>query len=238
MPKLRILEEYETDIPDDPKGWFADWVLRYPEASSRHITQSYQVLRVLRDSRELPEQIEVNEYFGGLGCQALAVQELFAVKQHRIAENNSQAWAHLFDTIPGNPLVLLRDSYKDPLGPTANLELADFGDLTVWKMEHNKPYSDLCDHIFGGAPGAVVLTDIAGERLHLQAQRYSGLLGPFEGYEEYLQLLGQYVASRWGYSPRYTAWQRWSSVTWYSPLPGPHTVTPVLNHPRGIEVIK
>lgn len=237
MRKLRILEEHDVEIPDDPKGWFADWVLRRPEVSSRHITQSYQVLRALKDSKEMPAEITVNEYFGGLGCQALAVQELFSITRHQIAENNAQAWAHLFDSIPGNPLVLLRDSYKDPLGPTANLELCDFGDLTAWKMEHNKPYSDLCDHIFAGSPGAVVLTDIAGDRLHLQAQRYATLLGPFEGYEEYLQQLARYVATRWGYFARYTAWQKWSSVTWYSPLPGSHVIMPAQNHPRGIEIL-
>lgn len=234
---VRICERW--DMPLEPSGkWFADWVRRSPREAGLHLTAGWHAVQELRDVCP-PGYIKTAcEYFGGIGAQALMIQKAFSPTWHTVVENNPDAVRHLMWMLLPRVGVFWADSYELGIIP-ADLVALDFGDLTVWKTRPGQPHRQLLNRVFASKPKAVLLTDIAGPRLHLHQERYESLLGPGTcgTYQTYLEAFAARLKKLYGYHLVAGFYHRWSTVmalTSEELGPGLFFRTPAL--PVGLEV--
>ena len=216
------------DLPARPGRWFADWVIRSPRDASIHIATSFATLCSVRPE----DAFTVNEPFGGMGAQAALVEALFSPGLHTVSEVDPEAVEYLKLAVP-EVRVGLRDAYSDPL-LVAGLQLLDFGDLTLHRMRTDPARRGLLEQAFGSeVTRAVVLTDIAGPRLHLHQRTYAG--EDCGTYPAYLRTMGRYIQETYGFAPRVTNYTRWSSVTLFeADHTGPHRVDPTPDGVKGL----
>lgn len=243
-----IVEKFVMEIEEpeeDHDEWFLDWVLRSPKNAGRHLTAGWLGLQELA---EMGCQIETcNEYFGGMGAQALMADRLFPLKNHWVGEFSKDAVAHLKRVLPYGHLrcdtdAFWRDAYdRTEPTPAMDLQILDFGDLTAWKTRDDEPHRKLLDAVFATEPKAVLLTDIACRYLHLHRERYETLLGAGTcgSYEDYLIALQRRLQLLYGYVPAITHYDRWSAVMALVPQGvsswGPLVPTP--ESPVGLEIL-
>jgi hypothetical protein len=215
----------------DTSGWFADWAIRRPAEASRHVTAGWHALQSLHDAGHAFSS--VLELFGGMGCQALITEHLFAPEEHLVRDWNPAAVQHLQRVLP-DCAVEQADAYASD-SSSAELVLADFGDLTAHQLISGRA-RQLMDAIFSCEPLAVVLTDIAGPRLHLQRSRYEKLLGcDCATYEGYLTGLSASIQHRYRYRTLSCHQHRWSAVLALVPGEGENAApAPVPDRPVGI----
>ncbi len=227
MTTIRICERWDMDLPapdpDDP--WFANWALAAPKQAGLHLTAGWLAYRSLigMDIRS------AREYFGGVGAQTLMIDELFQPEDHFVMDYSTGAAEHL-GTLPS-------DAYDPANTAPADLVALDFGDLTVWKTRIGLPHGELLDRVFLLEPKAVVLTDVAGPRLHLHQERYASMLGPFKNYPEYLERFADYIQQVWGYTMVAGYWHRWSTVMALVPEGQRGSFEPTPDSPKGLEVL-
>lgn len=167
-----------SKTPGEPL-WWADWLARSPKEASQHIAASYGAYRSLLDVYS-PDDIQTaSESFGGVGAQGVIIQNLFHPYWHIVQDYSADSALHLQNLFARSPGVLARqaDSYVDEPFTPVDLVGLDFGDLTCWRTREGEKHRGLLDRVFQSGPKAVVLTDIAGPRLHLQRDRYETLLG-------------------------------------------------------------
>lgn len=238
---IRILEKWDMETPVAQRNeWFGDWLNRRPNEVSRHITMGWHALQELRSLQDVQS---VHESFGGIGAQALIAEELWPTARHTVRDYSSSAVRYMVENLPMRKglHVFPGSSYDPDLFVTADVQLADVGDLTATRM-NQFPYRAWLDHTFGSGAKAVVLTDIAGRLLHLHRETYSRDLGvQVETYEQYLGALGHFVLRRYGYAPTKTFYHRWSSITVFRPRPDyqvVHYLTECPATPIGLEVLK
>lgn len=236
---IRICEKWDLPTPVAKHNeWFADWALRKPNEVSRHITMGYHALQ---EVRSLDIQ-SVYEPFGGIGAQALIIEDMWPTARHYIRDNSWSAVSYLAENlIPRPGLVVMHGSSYDPINfVKADLQVADVGDLTASRWTQ-KPYEAFLEHTFSSGAKAVILTDIAGRLLHLHKSTYSRLLGQeITNYNEYLYAQGSLVEDRFGYTAIKSFFHHWSSITVFVPFDeatGVHTLVPCPPGPRGLEIL-
>lgn len=237
---IRIFERWEMATPVAKHNeWFADWALRKPNEVSRHLTMGYHALQTIKHL----EIESVHESFGGLGAQALMAEDLWPTAQHTVRDFSHSAFKYMVENLPmRRGLILLEGSSYDPNGfVTADLQIADVGDLTAARM-NLEPYKPWLDHTFGSGAKAVVLTDIAGRLLHLHRGTYAKALGVerITDYTSYLFALGEMVRRRYGYFPSKTYYHHWSSITVFhrgDPELSMHSLIPSPSTPKGFEIL-
>lgn len=231
--------------------WFLDWVLRSPKEVSSHLTAgwcAYSSLLTIYDPLELTSAVE---YFGGMGAQALMIENLFRPTEHTISDYSAEAVEHVREFLPraraalpggGSPgwaVIKQADAYDPATVIKADLVGLDFGDLTAWRTRDGEKHRQLLDRVFELEPKAVVLTDIAGPRLALQRQRYEELLGPGTcvSYESYLNALVARLSGLYGYSLVAGFTHRWSTVMAFAPGDASWgEIVPVPTSPVGLEL--
>jgi hypothetical protein len=206
----RIVEQFTMQLDSDPSGWFLDYVLRSPKQAGVHLTAGWLALQSLKDF----EFKSCREYFGGMGAQALMVQELFGPWDHTVLEYSEEAIQHLSQVLPYPAMELHADSYSPASVLPADLVMLDFGDLTVWKTRKGEKHRGLLDRVFELEPKAVVFTDIACRYLHLHRERYESLLGAGTcgSYPAYLMSFLNRLESLYDYTLLHGYWDRWSTV--------------------------
>lgn len=241
---VTVCERWRMSLdPGAADGWFLDWALRRPHDVSAHLTAgfcAYLSLQLVYDPGELTS---AREYFGGMGAQALMIQEGVHPLAHTVLDYNRSAVDHLKRTLAGRPVhVQQADSYAPESYAPAALVGLDFGDLTAWRLLPGQPHRALLDRVFSGRPRAVVLTDIAGPRLHLHRARYQRVLGEHgSDYPSYLSAMGWWMVETYGYAPMRTYYHRWSAVTSFVPRDaslraGGHQINLVPDRPVGLEI--
>jgi hypothetical protein len=192
--------------------WFLDWVMRRPKESSQHVTAGFAAYSALAAAYPGPQPFTTaTEYFGGMGCQSLMIQNLYGPEQHTVIEQHPLAAGHLNSLLRARPgaRIILGDAYASD--EPADLIGLDFGNLTI--LQAQTAMKPLLDRVFAAGPKAVVLTDIAGQRLHLQRKRYAELLGrDCPDYEAYLRGLAAYLERTYGYRLLACFHHRWSAV--------------------------
>lgn len=240
-----ICERWDVPLADSSDGnrWFADWVRRDPKQTSAHVTAGYCAYRALSLVYTPDELRTAEEFFGGLGCQSLIIGDRWRPEQHIIHEQHPAAVEHLRALLPRAD-VRLSDSYAvEPAG--ADLVGLDFGDLTAWRLCEGQAHRRLLDAVFTRKPKAVVLTDIAGPRLHLHRARYGVALGArsLPSYPVYLEALVRWFQTTYDYALVRGYWQKWSTVLALVPaenfigLHRPGDAEPRPDGPRGIEIV-
>lgn len=219
--------------------WFLDWVLRSPKNAGHHLTAGWLGLQALKE--QVPRMDSCVEYFGGMGAQALMVQELWDPATHLVRDYSAEAVAHL-KTVHPDVTAEVGDAYSnDRVIPNYDLVMLDFGDLTAWKTRDDEAHRDLLDEVFHSGPKAVVFTDIACRYLHLHRERYETLLG--EGtcasYETYLEALLRRFQRLYGYTLLTGHWDRWSAVMVLVPQGSAPwgTMKPTPPSPVGLELL-
>lgn len=208
---IRVFDKWDIELPEPSANpWFLDWYLRSPGEVHKHLRAGWIAYQSI-------SSLEVNsatEYFGGIGAQSRMIQELWSPERHYVFDYNKDAAEHLRNTLPPPIVAWQADSYDPASFRPADLVGLDFGDLTVWRTRDGELHRQLLDRVFASEPQAVVLTDIAGPRLHLQRERYETLLG--EGtcgsYESYLHALLVRLEALYGYTCAGGAYHRWSAV--------------------------
>lgn len=216
--KVKILEKWSMDLEesDAEETWFADWVLRSPKEVSTHLTAGWHAYNAIRDFYNPGEIRTAVEYFGGMGAQALMIEHLFQPHAHVVQDYSAQAVEHMNRELPNRISVIQGDSYNPSWTPWSSDDVVglDFGDLTVWKTRDGEKHRRLLDRVFAHHPKAVVLTDIAGPRLHLQRERYETLLGigTCQTYEGYLEAFSDRLYELYGYHVVTGFTHRWSTV--------------------------
>lgn len=241
MTTATIVERFKMDLGDTPPdrdSWFLDYVLRSPRQAGIHLTAGWLALTSLREFFEPDEFLVCWEAFGGMGAQALMVQDIFHPDFHVVNEYSPDAVRHLNNTLPESIRVTESDSYANPnIG--ADLVVLDFGDLTCWKTRDGEPHRVLLDQVFEQRPQAVVFTDIACRYLHLHRERYESLLGAGTcvSYETYLDALLGRLKDLYGYR-LVTGWyDRWSTVMALVPDDGEEgLLLPTPTSPVGLEI--
>lgn len=243
---LTICERWKLSAPALPgagEPWFMDWVQREPQQVSRHLTAGFYAYLSLQEVYGLGELRSAREYFGGMGAQSLMIQDGIRPMDHEVLERNLVAVAWLKGALADRPVHVYRaDSYAPESARRADLVGLDFGDLTAWRLVSGQPQRALLDRVFGGAPKAVVLTDIAGPRLHLHRERYAGVLHrrpqSLINYPAYLYALDDWFRAHYGYRMVRGYYHRWSAVLALVParLTGEGVLLPVPDSPRGLEI--
>lgn len=241
-----IVEKFVMEIEEPEEGhdeWFLDWVLRSPKQAGRHLTAGWLSLNRLKEVYRGDEIQTCNEWFGGMGAQALMADRLFNLRSHWVGEYTQVAVDHLSNALPKRTDVFMRDAYdfSGQYEGAFDLQIMDFGDLTVRKTEPDYPHRQLLDRVFETQPRAVLLTDIAARYLHLHVDGYESILG--EGscgsYEEYLIALQRRLERLYGYVPAATFYDRWSTVMALVPrgLAPWGELTPTPASPVGLEIL-
>lgn len=225
-----ICERWDIELPDPTPGepWFLDWALRSPKQAGIHLTAGLLAYRSLA-----PIKVKsAREYFGGIGAQALMIDEIWQPNNHTVLDYSASAVKHL-DSLRLN--AYQADSYLPENTARADLVGLDFGDLTIWKMVEG-PRADLLDRVFLLEPKAVVLTDVAGPYLHLHRERYETVLGKGTcvDYPSYLEALARYIDERWGYALVAGFYHRWSTVMSLTPGAEHGSFKPTPSSPVGL----
>lgn len=218
--KVRILDAWEMELPeptDDP--WFVDWVARSPKQAGDHLAVSWKTFCALAVHCGPDAFPTVQEYFGGIGAHALMLENLFEPIRHWVNDYSLEAVVHMQRVLPEEVKVCQADSYNLDASSMADLQVLDFGDLTVWKAHHDPRHSGLLDHVFHLKPAAVTITDIAARYLHLQKGVYEPILGDgtCDTYESYLDAFADYMHARFGYVLLEGNYTRWSCVMAFVP---------------------
>jgi hypothetical protein len=246
----RIVEKFTMQLDGPPPGrdaWFLDYVLRSPKQAGRHLTAGWLALESVKSFDD--NMGFVQEFFGGMGAQALMVQDLFHPTVHVVQEYSWDAVKHLERVLPYPHGVDVKhaDAYnpdesdwhivEPDLQP--DLVVLDFGDLTVWKTREGERHRGLLDRVFARDPKAVVLTDIACRYLHLHRSRYETLLGEgtCETYVGYLYALCSRLEALYGYRLHRGWYDRWSTVMALVPdTHGECSLYETPDSPVGIEI--
>lgn len=214
MVTARICENWDMKLPDmNGNEWFLNWVLRDPNQVSHHLTAGWMAWRALSLTYAADGASSAREYFGGIGAQSLMIEDLFDPDDHDVMDRAPAAVKHLLSVLPVAQ-VYEADSYDPKNTEQADLVGLDFGDLTAWRTRPGEKHYDLLDRVFTLEPAGVVLTDVAGPRLHLHKSRYESLLGKGTciDYPTYLGALADRIEDLWGYSLVAGFWHRWSTV--------------------------
>lgn len=216
----RILDAWEMELPpvsDDP--WFVDWALRSPKQAGDHLEVSWKTFVALTMHCGPDAFPTVQEYFGGIGAHALMLENLFEPIRHWVNDYSLEAVEHMQRVLPEEVKVCQADSYNLEASSMAELQVLDFGDLTVWKADRDPRHSALLDHVFALKPEAVTVTDIAARYLHLQKGVYEPLLGAgsCDSYETYLEAFSRQLEERYGYVLLEGNYTRWSCVMAFVP---------------------
>lgn len=244
---LGICERWKIRVPDEAKGWFLDWVLREPETVSRHLTAGFRAYLSLQSVYGPGELRTVREYFGGLGAQTLMIQDGIRPLDHTVMDNSGHAVAFLRQGLQHRPVMVEhRDSYAPESYSRADLVGLDFGDLTAWRLRPGERQRELLDRVMAGRPKAVVLTDIAGPRLHLHRDRYAEVLrtpdyAPLRSYAGYLEALACWLRAHYGYTVHRGYYHRWSAVLALVPIAEGVLAEPdirlVPDEPKGLVIL-
>lgn len=220
--KATICNQWEMELPEPAAGtpaWFLDWVLKSPRQAGQHLACSYRALESLLGIYK-PDDIDIAwEPFGGIGAQALMIEQLFGPAYHLVGDYALQAVEHMKRVLPPQVDVWQADAYKAEPEKRADLAALDFGDLTVWKAQPDKERGQLLDKVFASGPKAVTITDVAARYLHLQKKSYEPLLGAgtCESYEGYLHAFSRHLTDRYGYVLHEAHYTRWSGVMAFIP---------------------
>lgn len=233
-----------ADLGDRAQPWFLDWVRREPEQVSRHLTAGFMAYGALQQLYGPGELRTVREYFGGMGAQTLMIQDGIRPEEHTVLDISPDAAAWLRSGLRHRPVhVRCADSYDPAVHRPADLVGLDFGDLTAWRLRPGQPQRELLDRVMSGSPKAVVLTDIAGPRLHLHRERYAQVLGcnpeHLRDYPRYLLGLADWMRAFHGMRLVRGYWHRWSAVLAFVParlLDEDGPLLPVPDSPRGLTV--
>jgi hypothetical protein len=216
-------------LRDESSEWFLDWVLRRPRESSTHVTAGFAAYEALRSI--YPDEkpfASATEYFGGLGCQSLMIQEIYGPARHTVVELHPLAARHLKGVLRDRPGANVIHGDAFGVNEPAELVGLDFGNLTI--LQAQGALRPLLSQVFASKPKAVVLTDIAGQRLHLQRSRYERLLGhDCSTYVAYLRGLALYLERTYDYRPLACFHHRWSAVL--AMVPASSGVEPLFDLP-------
>lgn len=211
--KATILGQWEIDLPETGENkWWLDWAVAAPKHAGDHLTVSWRTFTALQDHYGPDAFPTIREYFGGVGAHALMLEELFnPMLWHTVADYAPEAVEHMKRVLPGGVTVAQRDAY-DGVTWHGDLQVLDFGDLTVFQAQPGKERGDLLERVFSTQPKAVTLTDIAARYLHLQKRSYEPILGPgaCDSYEEYLERYSRHLEERFGYVMLEGHYTRWS----------------------------
>jgi hypothetical protein len=235
----KILERWYMELLPDPSGeaWYQDWAIKSPAGISRSITAGWHAYSALAHVGLTFQS--AGEYFAGIGAQTLIIDNLFHPATHRIQDYSAGAVAHLERVAPVGVHVRQADSYDPENGLDCDLVGLDFGDMTVWKTRPGEAHRALLDQVFSLEPRAVVLTDVAGPRLHLHKTRYDTLLGAgaCDTYQGYLEALAVRFQAMYGYTLLAGFYHKAAAKLAFVPgygSSGPIALVPV--NPIGLEV--
>lgn len=240
---LTVCERWRLNLDRaEGTGWFLDWVRREPEQVSRHLTaglMAYASLQLVYGPGELAS---AREYFGGIGAQTLMIQDGIRPEHHTVLDSSAESAAWLSAGMAHRPVqVHQADSYLPSSTLPADLVGLDFGDLTAWRLRPGQPQRELLDRVMTGRPKAVVLTDIAGPRLHLHRERYGEVLHrrpqSLANYPTYLYALDDWLRAHYGYRMVRGYWHRWSAVLALVPaarMAEEGALLPVPEEPKGL----
>lgn len=246
---LRVCDRWRVPVDEsqrtDGTPWFADWARREPEQVGRHLVaglMAYSSLQMVYGPGELRS---AHEYFGGLGAQSLMIQDGIRPERHIVLERSPEAVRHLRSLLADRRAqVCPMDSYKPAAVAPADLAGLDFGDLTAHRLRKGEAQRELLDRVMATGPKAVVLTDVAGPRLHLHRERYAEALqcrpDRLRTYPGYLSALADWLRAHYGYAVVRGYYHRWSAVLALVPTSAWPSNDPVLlsvpAEPKGLTV--
>lgn len=213
---LQIVERFvfNAERHEGHEKWWLDWAVDSPAGASKHLTASWLALNAVLNVYDKSEIKTAYEAFGGVGAQALMINDLFD-PMHHIGEWSDDAVAHLkglFKDVPSTA-AFKQDAYEAGYAGY-DLVAFDCGDLTAWRTREGEKVHTTLDRLFSAQPKAVVITDIACRYLHLQRERYETLLGEgtCESYPSYLSAFLERIRTLWGYRLVTGYYDRWSAV--------------------------
>lgn len=218
MKTALICEQWRVPIAANGGSglpWFLDWVERRPKEVSDHVACGYWCYAEL--ANKMMEFDSVTEYFGGTGFQSTIIRNLFNIREHLVMDQSAKSCEHLFRLFSNQPHpattnVKCVDSLTTVV-PKDEGDLIGFdaGDLTALTL--TRQHGETLSRIVEGKPTAIVLTDIAGPRLHLQRDRYSKIIwNDCINYPTYLHGLAEYIRKTFGYDALCIYYSRWSAV--------------------------
>ncbi len=207
-----VLPVYAEGTQGSARSWWYDWALADPRGAGTHVVSAWNVLNALREAA--PDVGSCQEFFGGCGVQAVFIERLFSIKEHRIGEYSEQAFTHLSRLFRDRPHVTVtrQDSYRSEVFP-CDLIVADFGDCTLFRLQDGDRRWELLKRCFSAAPMALVMTDVAHHYFHLHRARYEAVAGrPLPHYEDYLRAVAERVKTRFGYDLAECRYSAFSAV--------------------------
>lgn len=215
MRTALICEQWKVPIAANGGSglpWFLDWVERRPKEVGDHVACGYWCYAELANN--MMEFDSVAECFGGAGFQSTIIRNLFNIRTHTISDISAKSCEHLFRLFSNQPHPATTNvrciDAKNYL-PEADLIGFDAGDLTALTL--TRQHGEMLKEIVKGKPKAIVLTDIAGPRLHLQRNCYSKIIwNDCINYPTYLHGVAEYIRKTFGYDALCIYYSRWSAV--------------------------
>lgn len=224
--KATILDMWEIDLPETGENkWWLDWALAAPKHAGDHLAVSFRTFESLLNVYSPGDFGSIHEYFGGIGAHALMTEDLFEPPlSHSVCDYAPEAVEHMQRVLPGGMRIWQNDAYGSNGFQHADLQVMDFGDLTVFQAQPGKARGDLLEEVFASEPMAVTVTDIAARYLHLQKRSYEPILGPgaCDSYEEYLERYSRHLEERFGYVMLEGHYTRWSCHMAFVPADRAH----------------
>jgi hypothetical protein len=237
---LLVCERWKLPLPSDADAAYGGRVLKGLHRRSSGVTAGFHALTdLLPFAADRPFE-SVAEYFGGLGCQTVAIRAMFQPKRHYVLEQEESAAAHLRAFFGSVGVCVARtNSYEHPVIP-ADLVALDYGDLTAHRLRPGQPQRGLLDRVIAENPRAVLLTDVAAPRLGLHRARYANDLGgPADNYPTYLRSLNGWLRRTYGWRMLTCRYGPWSAKCSLVPDDGGETdFAPTPASPVGLEVLR
>lgn len=148
----------------------------------------------------LPRESTVVEWFGGIGCGSIIIQNMLHPWRHVIYELDPELHAHLAYTFP-RCYVVYGDSYQADHEYGGDIHVADNNTFTILRWLRDEQYADFMDKVFGNA-NYVVFTDTAVTIFYPHRERYARALGvtKIDDLADYVRGLSLRVKRRYGHS--------------------------------------
>jgi hypothetical protein len=212
-----VCEKWKMDLhtPAGPPGeqWFLNWVMRKPKQSSVHVAAGWAAIKTARTHLASNPPQTAAEYFGGMGCWSIMLQHAFNLHTHNIIDSSALAVQHMQQALAGFPTAHVKQDDAYSARMKADLAVLDCGDMTAHRAINYSPLRNLLSDVFAQQPGAVILTDIAGPRLHLHRQLYARLLNHnCNTYTQYMRGLHTYLHQTYNYGMLKCYMHTWSGV--------------------------
>ena len=178
------------------------------------------------------------EFFGGVGINSTMIQKIIEPENHYIYDYDEKCVEHLNKNFEN---VFQADSYQVMQGIKSKNALYDFdfNSFTIKQLiENEKRVKNGIDNIFSQKPKAVIITDSAKSKIHLNYKVYERLLNAKIGdFNDYISAVDEYFQDEYNYSISHCYFHNSASYSLFQPVKSKEIKIEKINDNKGFKII-